>query len=282
MFLRLFILPMLVLSFTSADKDFKKGEYVSCEQSLLTMLDQAASGHEKAEVLWRLSRVSHQQGEEAGDKETKRLFFGRGIEYAEQAMEEEPDNFQCYLWHSANVGRDCQTRGLANQAKAATKVQRDFSIILDKLGRTDCSAAWRGLGEYFYQHPFKSKEQGINYARRSVVAIPDDEPGISNCLVLADMLYERNWSEEKREKAAHENSAKFRNGSLKNSERYAFYDGSDEQMPWLEEDLDDYTDREEAQALVRYARARYEACKDPSAIDRKEYKLLQTWINTHH
>jgi len=150
------------------------------------------------------------------------------------------------------------------------------------LGRSDCSPAWRGLGEYFYQHPFKSKEQGINYTRRAVVTISDDEPGISNCLVLADMLYDRNWSADKREKAVRDNIAKFRDGSLKNSERYAFYDGSDEQMPWLEDDLDDYSDREEALAVVQYARARYEACKDPSALDRKEYKMLQNWINTHH
>ena len=72
----LFTMLLAVLQFASVDEEFKYGtDYGKCRESLQQMLPQAQSGKEKAEVLWRLSRVCLVLGENEEDVNAKRSLY---------------------------------------------------------------------------------------------------------------------------------------------------------------------------------------------------------------
>ena len=277
---KLFILPLLVLQFHAVDRDFRYArDYEPCRQTLLEMLPQAAPGPEKAEVLWRLSRVTLMLGDQAADKTAKRQLFGEGIRYADQAILEDPTNEQCYMWHCANLGRECMTHGFADQAKSVPAMQKDFVKILDGLGKTRCSEAWQGMAELYWKHPLKSKESAINFSRRAAYTIPPDELRLSAYLLLARQLYERNWSADKRSAQAAAHTGKFAT-QKSNIDKFANYDGSSDRMPWLSGAIGEVSDREEADLVIRYALALYAACPDPAPIDKNDYRDIQQWQKT--
>ena len=273
----LWVVPMLLLQFTSVDRDFRYARYKECEQSLQQMLPQAAPGHERAEVLWRLSRVTLLLGDAAPDKESQRLLYGRGLAYAEQGIQEDPGNSECYMWHSGNLGRDCLTRGITEQVAASTKIAKDLDIILNQLRLDRHCSAWHALAELYWRHPLKSKESAVNYARRAVVTIPADELRIITCLLLADMLQQRDWSAKKRAAQADAHASRFASGKTV-TDKFACYDGSSERMPWLGGASGERSDREAAAAVIRYALERYSACKDLTPADRDDYRDLQAWM----
>lgn len=275
---RLFILPMLILQFTSVDRDFNATNYTACRQGLETMLPQAEAGPEKAQVLWRLSRVMVLLADQATEKQEKRAIYDQGIRYAEEAIQEDPKNEQGYMWHCANVGRRCQTYGLGEQAKAVPAMQKDLTTILDKLGRIRCSEAWQALAELYWKHPLKSKESAVNFARRAVFTIPANELRLSTCLYLAQLLQDRGWSADKRAAQAATHTAKFAAEKKSNTEKFTYYDGSDDRMPWLKGSVGDVSDHEEADLLIQYALARYAACKDLTPIDKTDWNDIQKWL----
>ena len=278
---KIFLIPMLVLQFTSVDRDFRyaaeRADYIACQQKLEEMLPQATAGAEKAEVLWRLSRVVLLQAEPVTDKMAKRALYEQGVRYAEEGIRENPKNEQCYMWHCANLGRECMTHGLADQAKSVPAMQKDLEMILNNLGKINCSEAWQAMSELYWKHPLKSKESGLNYARRAAFTIPSGELRLSTYLYLAQLLDERGWSAEKRAAQARAHAGKFAGKTKSNVDKYACYDGSADQMPWLKGAVGTVSDKEEADALVQYALSRYATCKDPVPMDHKDYRDIQQW-----
>lgn len=274
----LLLIPLLLLQFAGVDRQITEAKYTECEKALQEMLPQAEPGHECSEVLWRLSRVVLLQGDAAQNVKTKREFYARGIEYAEKAIQEDPNNPEGYMWHSGNIGRDCLTRSLAEQAKASGKVQKDLTIILNRLGKTKHSSSWHALAELYWRHPFKSIDAAVNFARRAVATIPSGEVRLITCILLVDILQDRNWSAEKRAKEAADNAAKFKEAK-NNIDKYACYDGSAPQLPWVKGTLGEMSDKEEAAAVLRYAQARYKALPETHGFEQEEYKNLQDRIN---
>ena len=227
------------LDFKQADFLCRRGEgsdYTDCVKLLEAMLPDAASGHQKAEVLWRLSKMSVILGQAEKSDSGKRQVFGQGIKYAEEAIREDPKNPQCYMWHCANIGRECQTHNLMEQAASVKPMMADLTMILDKLGHKECSEAWQALAEIYYNHPFKSNDDAIKFATNAVNNIPKDELRLSTYSFLAKMLWERNNSARKR--------------------------GSD------------ISDREEAAQLVTKAMKLYENSTSLTSVDKADYKDL--------
>lgn len=278
----LFLIPLLALQFQSVDKAFERGnDYRACEQTLLEMLPQAENSTEKANVLWRLARVEYVLGEAQTDKMKRREIFNRGVAYAEQGIQENPREPQCYMWHCANVGRECQTHPLMEQAKAVPAMTKDLSKILNSLSPR-LSEAWQALSEIYYHHPLKSNDSAINYARTAALYVPAGESRITTYLYLADLLYERNLSADKRASQIADHSAKLekmKGGA--NIDRYALSDGMKQAVPWTSKALGALSDREEALALAEYALSRYRACQDPGSIERQSFQDLQQWMKQH-
>lgn len=274
--MKLILAVAILISFLSVDRDFRyRCDYAANHDTLVVMLETAFPGKEKAEVYWRLARASLMMGEELQDKEAKREHFNRGIEWAEKGLKEDSSSKECYMWHCANVGRKCQTYSIMDQAAAVPVMTKDLTAILDKFGNTEYSEAWQALSELYYHHPFKSTESAINYARKAAVCIPAGELRISTYKYLAEILYERGWSVRKRSAAAAANAEEFKKGHKSNIEKYSYYDGAITYMPWSVKPFAQMTDKEEAAAIVSYARGLYNSCKDLTPVDKKDYKALE-------
>ena len=273
--LKLFLLAAVVASFFSVDRDFKyKCNYKENHDTLLVMLESAFPGSEKADVYWRLSRVALMLGEQEEGKVAKRTWYALGMEYAEKGLKEYSTSKECLMWHCANIGRDCQTRNIMEQAAAVPKMMKDLTAILDKYGNVDYSEAWQALAEIYYNHPMKSDDAAINFTRKAATCIPPDELRISTYTFLAQMLYKRNWSAEKRQSTAAGNTSLFKGENESNIEKYSYFDGSRTYMPWSIKPFVSMSDREEAKALVSYATGLYNSCKDLTPIDKKDYEKL--------
>lgn len=211
-------------------------DYTECVKKLEAMLPNAKAGAQKADVLWRLSKMCVILGQEETTDKGKQEVFGKGIKYAEEAIKEDPKDPQCYMWHCANIGRECQTHSLMDQAAAVQPMMDDLNTILETLGRKDCSEAWQALAEIYYNHPFKSNDDAIKFATNAVNNIPKDELRISTYSFLAKMLWKRNSSAKRR--------------------------GSD------------ISDREEALQLVNKAMKLYETSAKPTKVDKKDYEEI--------
>ena len=270
---------LATLNFTAVDRSFDRESYLQCRDSLTVMLGRAESDKERAEVLWRLSRVTLMLGEKAGTKESKQALFSEGVRYADEARSADPANTAAYMWHCANLGRESQTRSLKDQIAAVPVLERDLETILDRYGRTDCSEAWQALSELYHAHPFKSNDKAVGYARRAVDTIPRDEVRVTTYINLARLLYERNNPASKRATALASDAARFKASGQKNTERFGYYAGAGDpagKAPWSTRPLAELSDRQEALLLVEYAIRKYEGAPRRTKMDGRDYKTLQS------
>lgn len=274
------ILTLLIISalqFSQADalltspSTFQRGY-----ERLELLNNEAAPGKEKADVLWRLSKACLLIGQTKEGKDLRREWFGKGIEYSLQGMKENPGNEQCYMWHSANVGRDCQTRSIKDQAAAVPAMMKDHETILEKLGRTNCSESWQALSEIYVNHPFKSTDSGINYARKAAMTIPQGEVRVSTYAYLAGLLRKRGWSAEKR-CASIERNAREAAGKSGNIDKTGCLDGilgANYKPEWADKTLGEMSDAQEADLIIAFAKKKFKSCKSPSEIDKTDYNNL--------
>lgn len=266
----------VAINFSKVDALRLKGQYAEARQELAAMLNGAASDKDKAAILAQMSMVSMLLGEEQTDKAGKQKEFAEGIRYAEQGIKLNPSDESLWMWHCANVGRDCQTRSLKDQLAAVGVMTEDLSTILNKLGRTECSEAWQALAEIYFNHPFKSNDAAINFTRRSLMTIPKAELRIYCYAFFAKMLYQRNWSADKRKEAAVRNATKY-SGSRNQIEKFSFFDGSlgpGFKPAWADKALGAMSDREEAAAVAAYAKTLYEKAGARSKADGKDYNAI--------
>lgn len=278
------VATLSAIDFNEIDRLVAKSDWNGSKALLEKALPQAKPGNEKSEVLWRLARVHMLFGDVAKSKSEKRAEFGKGIGFAEAAIKEDPQNENGYLWHCANVGRECQTRSVMEQASKVSVLTGDLSSIIDKLGKVDCAEAWQALAEIYYNHPMKSSDAAANFTRKSISNIPEGEVRMNTYILLAKILYDRKWNAEKRSKVISENAAKFKKTYSSNFDKYAYFDGSQgaDYVPvWSEKALGAMTDRDEAKALLEYARSMYNGKKIKTQMDEKDYKelvdLLSVW-----
>lgn len=223
---------------------------------LLSTVLSSSEPKEKAVVLWQQARQELLQGEKESSKEAKRAHFSKGVELASKSIEADPKNPDCYMWHSANVGRLCQTQSLPEQAKAVPVMVGDLKMILETLGRTNYFEAWQALAEIYYHHPFKSNDTAINYTRKALSDYPDSYKDNYIYNFLADALYSRNWSAAKRAEEQKRNAIEFKKQYKSVIDKYAFYDGVASCTKWSSRKIGEMSDREEAEAIRGYIKTR--------------------------
>lgn len=245
------------------------------------MLLPAISFAQTYEELCLRAMAQIEEGETLTDVSAKRDAFAKGIAYAEAAIKMDPNRPDGYMWRCGNRGRECQTRGMMEQNAAVGKMLDDISTILDKLNCTDYAAAWHALAEIYFRHPFKSTDAAVNFTRKAISCIPKGENWLQTYTLLAEMLYDRNWSADKRASTQKKNADKFGRQYKSNFDKYAYFDGSlgaDYVCPWSGKTIGAMSDRDEARALVEYARGIYEHAAKKSDYDTKYFTLLNEMV----
>lgn len=278
-------LGLFALDFTDVDALFwKTSDPQKVYDELKVMLSQASNNSEKAEVLWRLSRVCVDLGDRLPekDKDGKFAIYEEGEQYGIDSIALKP-TAEGYLWKCSNVGRWGQTKGVLNSLKKAGPMEDDLKTMVNDLKCLDSSEAWYVLAVLYDSIPGKSSDAAISYGRLAVETIPDFLIYGGTYQQLAEMLYNRNWNAKKRVTEFAKMKKNWDKETV-NSEKYKYYEGTeaDKKMPWTTKALSELSDREEAIQILQYAQKIYETRTDLRlAGDEDNYKeiadLLKKW-----
>ena len=258
-----------------------ENRYQECLDALTGSVSAVSDSKTQAEYYWRMASVCMLMGERKTDKAAKQTTFNQGIEYAEKAISADPSNPMGYMWRCANIGRECQTHSVGEQIKALPKMEDDLSTILNKLGCTDCFEAWQALAEIYYNHPFRSNDTAINYTRKAVSVLPSGHLPLYLYSFLAKMIYERGWNASKRQSDLTKKEAKAKGTFKTNIEAAEYFEGTlgTSYVPaWSSKKLGELSDKEEAEAIINYAIASYEASSNKTTANDRELKAIKAYL----
>jgi tetratricopeptide (TPR) repeat protein len=217
-------------------------------------LDRTDNSRDRAEVLWRLSRVHLIIGDALRERDAPQdevlSTYETGEQYGQQAIEADPRNHLGYYWKASNVGRWGQTRGVLNSLFRAGEVRDLLAEAIRQ--EPDHGDSYYVLGQVYAKVPglisFGNIEYAVSLARKSVdlheearASQSEEEPEYDFYIQLASHLKERGWSEGKRRREEDRLRREYRQaGDV--LERSFRYEGTVE-LPRM-------SDREEARRLL--------------------------------
>jgi tetratricopeptide (TPR) repeat protein len=217
-------------------------------------LGTARNNRERAEVYWRLSRVTLELGEQAEDRNAPEGevldIYHQGEQYGIQAVEADPNNHLGYYWQSANVGKWGQRKGILNSLfKAAPMRDLLHQAIEVEPNHAD---SYYVLGQLYAEVPgfisFGNDDYAVSLARLSIdLHEAEMETGVADeieydyYIQLASHLIQRNWDEGKREREQDKKRDRYEDADDV-LERGWYYEGIIE--------IPDQSDREEAEELL--------------------------------
>jgi tetratricopeptide (TPR) repeat protein len=224
----------------------------------------AASSTERAELLWRLSRVTMEVGDleesEGAPESTLLARYEEGEGYADRSIELNPENFEAYYWKSANIGRWGETKGILNSLFRAKPMRDLLSKVLSL--NPGHAASYYVLGIMYEKLPgwpisFGSVDYGVSLARKSIDANAaeiagglEDEVKLSHYMELARHLWARNWDAKKRNQVRADHAKQYAKQSDV-LEKHLHYEGIVE--------IPNVSDREEALSVIRWVISEFEA-----------------------
>lgn len=242
---------------------------------------------EQAQLEWRRSRsllsdtdLRHRNGE-LSDREARDL-LEEGEEAGRQALELDDDIAEAHFWTGSNIGLEGQIRGVLRALTSAGSV-RDFAVDAIALD-SELKEAYYLLGILHRELPgglisFGNDAYAVSLGRKAV-DLHDSEYEAGSVpfryfdfyLDLAESLWERNWSERRRNN---------RRSSIASDHSSA--DGAFERATYYEGTIDmpNTSDREEAQDIVRQTREWLQEMSEMNtrqrlALERAE-ELLEDW-----
>ena len=279
-------ITLAALDFTSVDDLFDQGtDNKKVYDTLQSMLKEAKAGEEKSEVLWRLSRICVDLGDKLDEKDKKGKFaiYEEGENYAIQSIAEKP-NYKAYLWKCANIGRYGQTKGVMDSLAKVKPMKADLKTIIDDFGVLDSSETWYTLAVLNDAVPGimgGDSDAAIGYMRAACDTIPAKYIYGGTYKALAEMLYKRNWSADKRAKEIKKMQTKWEKETKSNFDKYGYYEGAkgaDAIPKWVNTKLSAMSDKQEALVILKYAQSVYNSRKDHTAGDEKNYKEIEELI----
>ena len=255
---------------------------------LQEMLKQATTNEEKAEVLWRLSRVCVDFGDaiDKSNKSERFAIYEEGEQYALDSIAANPTP-EGYLWKCSNVGRWGQTKGVLDSLAKAKPMYEDMVYLTDNLNCLDSSEAWYILAVLFESLPgsplsFGNRNYAISYGRLACETIPDNVIYGGTYKQLAETLWARNWNAKKRTSEFAKMQKKWDKENSSNIEKYRYYEGSkgaDSSPIWTTTKFSAMTDRQEAVVILMYAQKVYESRATHTQADTKNYEEIAALLN---
>jgi tetratricopeptide (TPR) repeat protein len=237
----------------------------------------AATGGERAEIHWRISRAWLNAGEQAeaggaGERELLAL-FEKGETAGQRAIDENPRSPLGYYWKAANTGRWGQAKGILN-ALARARPMRDLlrrAIAIDPLH----ADSYYVMGQLYEAVPgppvsFGDKDAAVSLGRyavelrqRDVAAGREKALNYDAYTELAKHLWDRNWSGARRAREQGKKRAEYTQKSDPVDKAFVY-----EALV----KLSDESDRDEARALVSWAIRELEARPARTASEQDDLK----------
>ncbi len=277
---------------TKADALFWGDSYDELEVFLTSELAKQTDPKERAEILWRLSRVTIGIADELKELGTPKddlfAYYEKAEAFALKSIEENPSTWG-YVYKASSIGRWGETKGPLNALGKAAPMRDDFSVVIDTYNDLGNTITWYVLGQLYYQLPgwpvsFGNLEYAISYTRRALETIPSTVLYPSHFKALAEMLWKRNWSASGRTSKLNAMKREFDKTSRTNLERYMYYEGANgpSAVPFYSPvALNKMSDKQEAIMLLQYAISKYNAWSFHSRADKRALAEIQALLKTY-
>jgi hypothetical protein len=260
--------------------------YAEARNLLTTAIADAPGGKERAELYWREARETLELGDaaEAGKKPQADILalFREGEGYADKAIAADPQNDQGYFWKSANMGRWGQVRGILDSLSKAGPMK---DLLVQEIAlNPDRGDPYFVLGQLFREVPgwpvsFGNIDAAVSQGRKAAEMLQAQvQAGTEKVLVysfyneLAKSLYKRDWSAARRVSEQKAKTAKLATAGTP-LEKGSLYEAN--------ADLQNMSDREEAEALVQFSVSELGKLADLTAPQAKDLQkaraLLKGW-----
>lgn len=286
-FLALILFTALTLSasFSAAESDryfYNENDYQKDYDYLLKCLSESTDSGEKAEILWRLSRTKLTLVDENKDNMTKSEKLAGYGDYGANDKPSEEDTSSAfyyaytslllketpngYHWKSSAVGRCGQVHGALNSLGKAGGM-RDLEIkALENFSSFPLETdSWYVMGVLYNSLPggisFGNDNWAISYMRKCLdTQDMTNRTNGTNYLELARQLWDRNWNSSKRTKEfqsmlkSYNKAVDKKCGRAEINRYYEGYKSTQGSPFYVAAELTSISDRQEAVALLQYAK----------------------------
>ncbi|AFG37776.1 hypothetical protein [Spirochaeta africana] len=267
-----------------ADAFDAQDEHAAARDVLQNLLPQAASGADRAEVLWRLARAQLGYGgsrEDAGAGDDELLaIFEQGEQYADQAIQADAANVEGYFWKASNIGRWGQTKGILDSLFKASDM-RDLLIQAIEIDASHPDSYYV-LSQLYVAVPrmisFGNNDYGVNLARKAVSLMEEqvaagtrDHISYGFYITLAEALDSRGWSQRRRNREHSRRVSDYRSAESP-LERGWYFEGT--------VTIPEMSDSEEARMVLQDMIRQIERMPEPRVYDLRDLEdareLLQS------
>jgi tetratricopeptide (TPR) repeat protein len=140
------------------------------------------------ELLWRKSHFSFVKASMSKDNNEKKIWYEKGVKYASQALEINPDNPEAHFWLALNMGSLGKLKGVLSSLFMVDDLKREARITL-KL-KPDHAGAHLILGEIYKSLPrfFGGNKDKAEY--EFIKALENDSLYTSAYMSLANLYYD--------------------------------------------------------------------------------------------
>ena len=285
------LLPLFVL--TAADDILKQAddlydaeEYIEGFEFMENTLKSAGTDREKADIYWRMARfqlnITDDKEDEGADKDTLLNMFTQGSDYAEMAIELYPSS-HAYYWHSSNVGRWGEVKGILDSLFKAGPMKEDLLKVIEY--DPVYADAWYVFGRLYLLLPgwplsFGNIPFAVSFARRAIDTYTEEDLKISYYKSLAEILWKRNWNDKARIREIEKRESKL-NSARNEHDTQAYFESSlgiNCSPEYTGKKLADMTDREEARIITDWVLAEYNKITDPSKGDKTNIQEVKDMI----
>ena len=296
-----FVMLLFCLSFVfsisqtleQADALYWNDRLEDAEQLLNDALQTTTNPTEKAELLWRWSRVTLAMGDErevlGADDDELFATYEKAERYALDALDLAELPF-AIVYKASSVGRWGETKGPLNALSKAKPMRDDFTHLIDGMGVTDNTISWYVMGQLYFQLPgwplsFGDLATAISYTRKALDTIPSQRLYPGHFKALAEMLWKRDWSASKRNSELKSMEKDWKKASGKSTlDQHAYYEGANgvSGVPFYSPiALNKMSDRQEAVMVLQYALSKYDVWPFHSRADKRNHDeilaLLKEW-----
>lgn len=269
-----------------ADQLYEQEKFEEGFALLKGTLSSSLSKQQQAAIYWRLARFQlyiTDDAETAGVKKGDVAdMFTEGRDYAQMAIDLFPDA-DAYFWHSSNLGRYGETKGVLNSLGKAKPMKKDLIAVISY--NRYYSDAFFVLGRLHFLLPgwpisFGDEDEGISFARRAIELYDKDDLKIDYYKSLAEILWERNWDVKDRNKKIPKmaKALKKADNEFERNAVYEFTLGLSFSPEYTSKKLGEMTDREEAQLIIDWLMTEYAKIPSPSRLDKKKLQDVKDMI----
>lgn len=133
---------------------------------------------DKYELYWKLSRIQYYIGTHTADRKAQQEIFAKGVEWADKAIEANPDKPDGYYWQAVNNGSYGESKGVLKSLGLVKPIKEAMNKVIEIDRSYQNGGADRVLGRVYFkvpgiaggdkelslEHLLKSKEYGPNDA----------------------------------------------------------------------------------------------------------------------